>query len=585
VHQHPEQVQVTKSKRARLMRLKLRLIDVEEARVVTIPNGAQYAALSYKWGTEGSAHQPRLTYENLGRLEQAGALDSPDACAQTIRDAMETCRKVGFRYLWVDALCIIQDSKQKTLHMRHMDAIYALASFTIVPADSSNASSGIHGISIPRVKPRDDHSDPFWCRYGVRSIAHCLARSPWAHRAWTYQEATLSRRLLVFTEHLCALICPNRMYREDGFWEPLWDVNQTDPLILLQFEPIFDQSLRDFSQWEQSLELYHAWVREGLQEKTLTCSPLKLYSTILSSYVKRDLTKPKDIYKALFGITTELELRMGPFWGSLPRLHVLEALTWQYDKVPRKRGELKQSGARYHPIERRNKMVKEEDALFPSWSCPSFKHCEDAVITLTSCAFEETRLKTSESPSRPEMVAVYVKDQNHGLLRLDRSSPDQPEFLHSELNDEDRVNVRRILDGLIVPPEYPLLIFKTVIISVDVAAHWFDERGGWAMFPIGDTDEKLKMRLGSLTMIHLNVEWRQARLDESKSDFLDIAVLGLYPVAEFGCMRMIAYVVSKTDGVYSREGLVEINVDPRKAHDEYVEWIFTQGQQELVILG
>jgi hypothetical protein len=252
-HEHSKHFEL--SERQRLMKLKLLLIDVNESRLVSIPAEGEYAALSYKWGDLGESRQPRLMLENLDSLQQAGALDNPNACAPTIRDAMDICRKVGVQYLWVDALCIIQNSESKARHMLNMQVIYASAFFTIVPAYSKTAYHGIHGVSLPRRRAHRYECDHFWFVYGYNSVTNQLAKSPWAGRSWTYQEAALSRRLLVFTEELCCLICPQEIRREDGYFEPLRDPSESEPILLLQYEPTFNstkfKSLETFSQWEE----------------------------------------------------------------------------------------------------------------------------------------------------------------------------------------------------------------------------------------------------------------------------------------------------------------------------------------------
>jgi hypothetical protein len=221
------------------------------------------------------------------------------------------------------------------------------------------------------------------------------------------------------------------------------------------------------------------------------------------------------------------------------------------------------------------------------------------------------------------MVAVYVEDQDQGgLIRLNRSSGDLPEFLNSTLTKEDEEHAHHVLNGLLVPrsSRQTLLIFKSTLISVSVGKHPFHEhpvhftpeltqqgaklqeteqadsrklesaqsepeRRGWAMFPIGDEDDKLKMRTGSLTMIHLDVTWRLSQLEKTGSDHLNFLILGIFPRDEFGSMRLIALVVSKTDGVYYREGLAEVHLDPRVRYDEYVETLLTAGSRDLIVLG
>jgi hypothetical protein len=64
----------------------------------------QYAVLSYCWG---SRKQPILTKD----LVDSGNLKFPiQELPPTIVDALKICRRLGLPYLWVDALCIIQDS-------------------------------------------------------------------------------------------------------------------------------------------------------------------------------------------------------------------------------------------------------------------------------------------------------------------------------------------------------------------------------------------------------------------------------------------------------------------------------------------
>ena len=57
---------------------------------------------------------------------------------RTIRDAITFTEYVGEQYLWVDALCIVQDEdEEKRDHFRHMGSIYANAYFTLVAAEGT----------------------------------------------------------------------------------------------------------------------------------------------------------------------------------------------------------------------------------------------------------------------------------------------------------------------------------------------------------------------------------------------------------------------------------------------------------------
>lgn len=73
-----------------LLNLDLWLIDVDDRRLIRLFEAEDivYAALSYVWG----GPQPTLLKENVERMREPGALDRPNSCSQTIRDAIVVCR-------------------------------------------------------------------------------------------------------------------------------------------------------------------------------------------------------------------------------------------------------------------------------------------------------------------------------------------------------------------------------------------------------------------------------------------------------------------------------------------------------------
>jgi hypothetical protein len=63
----------------------------------------EYVALSYCWGLKGNF---KTTLDNLPQMEHTiprGKLP------QTLADVFRMVRLLKFRYIWVDALCIVQD--------------------------------------------------------------------------------------------------------------------------------------------------------------------------------------------------------------------------------------------------------------------------------------------------------------------------------------------------------------------------------------------------------------------------------------------------------------------------------------------
>ncbi|KAI1373954.1 hypothetical protein F4677DRAFT_184680 [Hypoxylon crocopeplum] len=58
-----------------------------------------------------------------------------DLIPRTILDTIQLVRDIGFRFLWIDSLCILQDDDgDKLQHLPHMDSIYRCASLVIIAA-------------------------------------------------------------------------------------------------------------------------------------------------------------------------------------------------------------------------------------------------------------------------------------------------------------------------------------------------------------------------------------------------------------------------------------------------------------------
>lgn len=64
----------------------------------------EYLALNYCWGDS----QPFITkIQNLKTMKSGFPVS---AFPMTFRDAVQVTRSLGIRFLWIDALCIMQDS-------------------------------------------------------------------------------------------------------------------------------------------------------------------------------------------------------------------------------------------------------------------------------------------------------------------------------------------------------------------------------------------------------------------------------------------------------------------------------------------
>lgn len=197
-HRHDDCASLQSSLPARLINLSNISAEERDLRLYIPKHGemGRYAALSYCWGYS----QPVTTSEKslLRHLRKIPYDNLP----QTLQDAVRVTKAMGLQFLWVDALCIVQDSERdKRTEIAKMAEIYQNACFTIVAACSTSSAEGF-------LQVRDGLPPaleiPVGCGNGnVGSIALLPTykgprHEPLHDRAWTLQEIILSRRLLIF---------------------------------------------------------------------------------------------------------------------------------------------------------------------------------------------------------------------------------------------------------------------------------------------------------------------------------------------------------------------------------------------------
>lgn len=91
----------------------------------------RYAALSHCWGMPSPSNSPFKTETHNYDKMRAGIIF--DSMQPLFQDAVVTTWKLGVQYLWIDSICIIQDSKSDwEAESAKMGSVYRNAYFTIV---------------------------------------------------------------------------------------------------------------------------------------------------------------------------------------------------------------------------------------------------------------------------------------------------------------------------------------------------------------------------------------------------------------------------------------------------------------------
>ena len=97
-------------------------IDVNDKCIVEGNFQSQYAALSYTWG---SRQQFQLNRKWLIELKEPNSLTKVfDRLSKTVTDAIITCERLNIPFLWIDALCIVDDDfEAKHTQIANMDLV------------------------------------------------------------------------------------------------------------------------------------------------------------------------------------------------------------------------------------------------------------------------------------------------------------------------------------------------------------------------------------------------------------------------------------------------------------------------------
>ncbi|KAH7357160.1 heterokaryon incompatibility protein-domain-containing protein [Rhexocercosporidium sp. MPI-PUGE-AT-0058] len=373
--------------------LPTRVIDVGssdgEARLYISHPGekAHYIALSHCWG----GMVPIMnTVATMHELVERLPLEIP----KTFADGIAVTRTMGQRYLWIDSLCILQDSASDWIdESTKMDQVYSQALFTIVADAAENSSSGFlapparsvrkHKTLLCNLPTSPDGTSPYaeihirdrgdlafqlpyhdhYADNGSETVSLYFShhseipppiRSKLSTRAWAFQERLLSPRTLHFgpsemaweCRALCACECSATNERTSRITSLLKGSIAIQPSLATTTESKSPQSvLRSMN---------NSWQREIVEE-----------------YTRLDLTRAADRLSALAGIATKaLSLRPDDqYIFGMWRNTIRECLSWYTTPD--------------HPSHRL-RPVFESESPAPSWSWMSvsgqIKHARIASV-------------------------------------------------------------------------------------------------------------------------------------------------------------------------------------------------------------
>ncbi|KAL4727961.1 hypothetical protein ACLX1H_004665 [Fusarium chlamydosporum] len=226
-------------------------------------NGIEYASLSHCWGAHGAKENPKLLTTNLASRQSEG-LDW-DNLPRTFKDAFKIASWLNLEWLWIDSMCIIQDSPSDwKVEASMMDRVYMGAKINISADKGEDSRSGCFAerrkTDTTPLQLASNNTDMEWI-LTTENTFEWMDCAPSLSRAWIHRERQLSKRILHFTDkemvwECCGLgrACFASETMPRG--SPFQRVFNGETKFQIQIADVFDKKLR---KREQRDNLHRLW--------------------------------------------------------------------------------------------------------------------------------------------------------------------------------------------------------------------------------------------------------------------------------------------------------------------------------------
>lgn len=217
----------------------------------------RFATLSHRWGTT----MPYRT--TLANIEQRRQCIQVRDLPQTFQDAITVTRLLGIRYLWIDALAIIQDDPADWAEQASLMAnIYQKSYVTIAVHTARDASHGFlwpfTSLNTTTLTCRTDPVDSPTREFQILPLADLSsADSTIQNRAWIYQELSLPQRILHFYNDRLGWQCAH----------PTCLAHEIHPSPFNLMEMFSRRSQHVSHGWQSFVDLYSATQMTKLSDK------------------------------------------------------------------------------------------------------------------------------------------------------------------------------------------------------------------------------------------------------------------------------------------------------------------------------
>lgn len=273
---------------------------------------AEYIALSHCWGPQGGQSTGRLLQSNLDAFRVSVPTE---ILSKTFVDVCFVARSLGIEYVWIDSLCIVQDSREDwERNAASMWAIYANSYLTIAATASSDGSQGLfrsrHTATLSKGivevgAGNEKIPAGTYCCYYDREWRALIDQAPLNQRAWVLQERLISPRIVHFTDTQVLFEC-FEFKASERFAQGI-------PSRYGSF------NARDAYEWSS---------QSGVQAENL----VPMWEAFVHDYVNRNLTYTSDKMVAISALARQLYTlasTSGKYFAGLWEYSLLGQLCWE----------------------------------------------------------------------------------------------------------------------------------------------------------------------------------------------------------------------------------------------------------------
>ncbi|KAF7918709.1 uncharacterized protein EAE97_011804 [Botrytis byssoidea] len=275
----------------------------------------KYLALTHCWGKEMPEAATTKTRTLKRRLLSIPFKTLP----RTFRDAITITRRLGLQYLWIDSLCIVQDSLQDwQQESAKMGKIYSHAYCTIAAAAATNCEGGLFALhsELPLL-PQAPNQPGILFKTPYPGWDNLYSKSTLIQRSWTLQERELSPRILHFTKHTLLFEC-----REARISDHTHELNSNKWALKSSLSRyVLNSSVRCLDKIHEGRP-HHDVVTEKCHE---------LWRKMVQDYNNRRLTHRSDKFPALSGLALEFAYLLNDeYVAGLWKKDIVRGLCWKW---------------------------------------------------------------------------------------------------------------------------------------------------------------------------------------------------------------------------------------------------------------